>query len=440
MPKPIIAIVGRPNVGKSTLFNRITGGRAAIVDDMPGVTRDRMYREGSWLNRLFTLIDTGGLEFEDEISSISNLVKLQVQLAIDEADLIIFIVDDKAGLTPDDHTIANMLRKSSKPIILAVNKVDNFSNYENYDFYGLGFGEPIAISAEHKINIGDLLDECMAVIPNLPDEEFEEDNIKVAVVGKPNVGKSSLINKILGEDRVIVSNVPGTTRDAIDTFFEHDDQKYTLIDTAGMRRRARIHNPTERYSVIRSLKAIDRSDVALILIDAVDGVTEQDKKIAGYVHEAGKSSIVVVNKWDLVSKGNNTMNEFDKDIREELGFMQYAPTAYISALTGQRVLKLFDLIKFVAEKANYRIPTPILNDFIRDIVAFTPPPTDKGLRLKILYATQFAVKPPRFRLFVNNPELFHFSYKRYVENQLRKAFGFEGNPIRLEISKRGETT
>ena len=439
MPKPIIAIVGRPNVGKSTLFNRITGGRAAIVDDMPGVTRDRLYREGTWLNKTFTLIDTGGLEFEDEISSISNLVKMQVQVAVDEADLIIFVVDGKAGLNPDDHTIAIMLRKSSKPIILAVNKVDNFSSFEDYDFYALGLGNPIAISAEHKVNIGDLLDESMAALTHLPEEELDEDNIKVAVVGKPNVGKSSLINKILGEDRVIVSNIPGTTRDAIDTFFEHDDQKYTLIDTAGMRRRARIDNPTERYSVIRSLKAIDRSDVALILIDAVEGVTEQDKKIAGYVHEAGKSSIVVVNKWDLVAKDNNTMNEFDKDIREELGFMQYAPTAYISALTGQRVLKLFDLIKFVSEKASYRIPTPILNDFIRDIVAFTPPPTDKGLRLKILYVTQFAVKPPRFRLFVNNPELFHFSYKRYVENQLRKAFGFEGSPIRLDISKRSET-
>jgi len=439
MPKPIIAIVGRPNVGKSTLFNRITGGRAAIVDDMPGVTRDRLYREGTWLNRSFTLIDTGGLEFEDEITSISNLVKMQVQVAIDEADLVIFVVDGKAGLTPDDNTIATMLRKSNKPIILAVNKVDNFSIFEDYDFYALGLGNPIAISAEHKTNIGDLLDQSMAALTHLPEEEFEEDNIKVAVVGKPNVGKSSLINKILGEDRVIVSNIPGTTRDAIDTFFEHDGQKYTLIDTAGMRRRARIENPTERYSVIRSLKAIDRSDVALILIDALEGVTEQDKKIAGYVHEAGKSSIVVVNKWDLVTKDNNTMNEFDKDIREELGFMQYTPTAYISALTGQRVLKLFELIKFVSEQANYRIPTPILNDFIRDIVAFTPPPTDKGKKLKILYVTQFAVKPPRFRLFVNDPELFHFSYKRYVENQLRKAFGFEGNPIRLDISKRGET-
>ena len=439
MSKPVIAIVGRPNVGKSTLFNRITGGRVAIVDDMPGVTRDRMYREGTWLNRHFTLIDTGGLEFEDEINSISSLVKMQVQVAIDEADLIIFVVDGKIGLTPDDHTIATMLRKSGKPIILTVNKIDNFSTFESYEFYTLGLGDPIAISAEHKINIGDLLDESMAALPHLPEEEFEEDNIKVAVVGKPNVGKSSLINKILGEDRVIVSSVPGTTRDAIDIFFEHDGQKYTLIDTAGMRRRSRIHNPTERYSVIRSLKAIDRSDVTLILIDALEGVTEQDKKIAGYVHEAGKSSVIVINKWDLIEKDNNTMNEFDKNIRQELGFMQYAPTAYISALTGQRVMKLFELIKFVSEQANYRVPTPILNDFIRDIVAFTPPPTDKGNRLKILYTVQISVKPPRFRLFVNNPELFHFSYKRYVENQLRKAFGFEGNPICLDISKRGET-
>ncbi|WP_028309547.1 ribosome biogenesis GTPase Der [Desulfitibacter alkalitolerans] len=439
MPKPVIAIVGRPNVGKSTLFNRITGGRVAIVDDMPGVTRDRMYREGTWLNKPFTLIDTGGLEFEDEINSISSLVKMQVQVAIDEADLIIFVVDGKIGLTPDDHTIATMLRKSGKPIILAVNKIDNFSTFENYEFYTLGLGDPIAISAEHKINIGDLLDQIMKNLPHQPEEEFEEDIIKVAVVGKPNVGKSSLINKILGEDRVIVSSVPGTTRDAIDTLFEHDGQKYVLIDTAGMRRRAKIHNPTERYSVIRSLRAIDRSDVALILIDSQEGVTEQDKKIAGYVHEAGKSSIIVVNKWDLIKKDNTTMNEFDKSIREELGFMQYAPTAYISAFTGQRVMRLFELIRFVSEQANYRVPTPILNDFIRDIVAFTPPPTDKGNRLKILYVTQSSVKPPTFRLFVNNPELFHFSYKRHVENQLRKAFGFEGNPIRLDISKRGES-
>jgi len=279
----------------------------------------------------------------------------------------------------------------------------------------------------------------MAALPHLSEEEFDEDIVKVAVIGKPNVGKSSLINKILGEDRVIVSNVPGTTRDAIDTYFEHEDQKFILIDTAGMRKKGKIHNPTERYSVIRSLRAIDRSDVALILIDSVEGVTEQDKKVAGYVHEAGKSSILVVNKWDLIEKDTKTMHEFDQKIRAELGFMQYAPTAYISALTGQRVMKLFELIRFVSEQANYRIPTPILNDFIRDIVAFTPPPTDKGNRLKILYVTQISVKPPSFRLFVNDPELFHFSYKRYVENQLRKTFGFEGNPIRLDISKRKET-
>ncbi|KUO50479.1 MAG: ribosome-associated GTPase EngA [Desulfitibacter sp. BRH_c19] len=439
MSKPVIAIVGRPNVGKSTLFNRITGGRVAIVDDMPGVTRDRMYRNGTWLSNHFTLIDTGGLEFEDEINTISKKVKLQVETAVDEADLIIFVVDGKIGLSPDDLTIATLLRKSGKPIILVVNKVDDFSNFQDYDFYKLGLGEPIGISAEHGKNIGDLLDQTMAALPHLSEEEFDEDIVKVAVIGKPNVGKSSLINKILGEDRVIVSNVPGTTRDAIDTYFEHEDQKFILIDTAGMRKKGKIHNPTERYSVIRSLRAIDRSDVALILIDSVEGVTEQDKKVAGYVHEAGKSSILVVNKWDLIEKDTKTMHEFDQKIRAELGFMQYAPTAYISALTGQRVMKLFELIRFVSEQANYRIPTPILNDFIRDIVAFTPPPTDKGNRLKILYVTQISVKPPSFRLFVNDPELFHFSYKRYVENQLRKTFGFEGNPIRLDISKRKET-
>lgn len=439
MSRPVIAIVGRPNVGKSTLFNRITGGRVAIVDDMPGVTRDRMYRNGSWLNNHFMLIDTGGLEFEDEINSISNLVKIQVETAVDEADVIIFVVDGKVGLAPDDLNIAMLLRKSRKPIILAINKVDNFENFQNYEFYKLGLGEPIAISAEHGKNIGDLLDQVVSALPHLSEDEFEEDVIKVAVVGKPNVGKSSLINKILGEERVIVSDVPGTTRDAIDTYFEQNDQKFILIDTAGMRKKGKIYNPTERYSVIRSLRAIDRSDVALILIDSLEGVTEQDTKVAGYVHEAGKSSIIVVNKWDLIEKDTRTMNEFDLKIRDQLAFMQYAPTAYISALTGQRVMKLFDLIKFVSEQANYRIPTPILNDFIRDIVAFTPPPTDKGNRLKILYVTQMSVKPPSFRLFVNDPELFHFSYKRYVENQLRKTFGFEGTPIRLEISKRKES-
>lgn len=438
MSKPVIAIVGRPNVGKSTLFNRITGGRVAIVDNIPGVTRDRMYRDSTWLNKYFTLIDTGGLEFDDEISKISNMVKLQAQAAVDEADLILFVVDGKVGITVDDNTIATMLRRSGKPIVLVINKVDNYASFEKYEFYGLGLGEPMAVSAEHGINIGDLLDEIIKLLPEVPEEIPEEDIIKVAVVGRPNVGKSSLINKILGEDRVIVSDVPGTTRDAIDTHFTHDGQKYILIDTAGMRKKGKIHNPTERYSVIRSLRAIDRSDVALILVDSLEGITEQDKRIAGYVHEAGKSSVIIVNKWDLIEKDNKTMNEFDKKIREELAFMQYAPTAYISALTGQRVIKVFELIKFVSEQANYRVPTPLLNDFIRDIVSFTPPPTDKGLRLKILYAVQFAVNPPTFRLFVNNPELFHFSYKRYVVNQLRQVFGFEGNPIRLEISKRSE--
>ncbi len=438
MTKPIIALVGRPNVGKSTLFNRITGGRAAIVDDMPGITRDRMYRDGTWLNRQFTLVDTGGIEFEEKDDTISSKVKKQVEIAIDEADLIIFLVDGKIGLTPDDESIAMMLRKSDKPIILAVNKVDNYSADQTYEFYGLGLGEPFAISAEHGLNIGDLLDKVMEKLPSIPEEEYEEDIIKVAVVGRPNVGKSSLINKILGQERVIVSDVPGTTRDAIDTYFEHEGQKYIFIDTAGMRRKSRIDNPTERYSVIRSLRAIDRADVALILIDASEGITEQDKKIAGYVHEAGKSSIIVVNKWDLVKKDDKIMHRYDQEIREQLAFMQYAPTAYISALTGQRVLKLFELIKFVSEQANYRVATPVLNDLIRDLLAFTPPPTEKGIKLKIYYAVQRGVKPPSFMLFVNNPDLMHFSYRRHIENQLRKAFGFEGNPIKFIISKRGE--
>ncbi len=438
MSKPVIAIVGRPNVGKSTLFNRITGGRVAIVDDMPGVTRDRMYRDGSWLEHHFTLVDTGGLEFEEVEGIIGAKVQLQVQVAIEEADLIIFVLDGKMGIAADDELAAMLLRKSGKPIILAINKVDHQDGFSEYEFYKLGLGSPIAISAEHGLNIGDLLDEVIEKLPDTIEADYEDDVIKVAVVGKPNVGKSSLINKVLGQERVIVSDIPGTTRDAIDTVFVHADQKYVLIDTAGMRRKAKINKPTERYSVIRSLRAIDRSDAALILIDALEGVTEQDKKIAGYVHEAGKSSIIVVNKWDLFKKDGKSMKKYDENIREELGFMTYAPTAYISAVTGQRVMQLFELIKFVSEQANHRVPTPVLNDLIRDLLIFTPPPTEKGVRLKIFYAVQTGVKPPVFKLFVNNPDLMHFSYKRYLENNLRKAFGFEGNPIIMDINRRSE--
>ncbi|MEW6621593.1 MAG: ribosome biogenesis GTPase Der [Bacillota bacterium] len=436
MSKPVVAIVGRPNVGKSTLFNRITGGRVAIVNDKPGVTRDRIYRDGFWLNKAFTLVDTGGLFFDDETENISNKVRLQVEIAIEEADLIIFVVDGKTGITPDDETISLMLRKAKKPIILTVNKIDSFTSFQDYDFFRLGLGDPIPISAEHGLNIGDLLEQAVNKLPQIPEDDFEEDIIKVAVVGRPNVGKSSLVNKVLGEERTIVSDIPGTTRDAIDSLVKHKEDNFIFIDTAGIRRKARIHVSTEHYSVLRSLKAIDRSDVVLILIDALDGVTEQDKKIAGYVHEAGKSSIIVVNKWDLISKDEKTMNEYDNNIRAELSFMQYAPTAYVSALTGQRVMKIFDLIKFIFEQANFKVSTSVLNELIRDAVAFTPPPTDKGNRLKILYATQTGIKPPTFKLFVNNPELFHFSYQRYIENQLRKTFGFEGNPIRLIIQRR----
>ncbi|MDK2984631.1 MAG: GTPase [Clostridia bacterium] len=436
MAKPIIAIVGRPNVGKSTLFNRITGGRVAIVDDLPGVTRDRLYRDASWCEHQFTVVDTGGIEFAGKSDKIIEQVKNQADLAIEEADLILFVVDGRQGITPADEDVAEIIRKTNKPVILVVNKIENFDNPSNvYEFYNLGLGEPIAISAEHGHNIGDLLDRVVEILPDIEEEDLE-DIIKIAVVGRPNVGKSSLVNKILGQERVIVSDIPGTTRDAIDSFLKRDGKQYILIDTAGIRRKARINLPTERYSVIRSLRAVDRSDVVLVLINATEGVTEQDKKIAGYVHEQGKSVIIAVNKWDLIEKDHATMNKFDEEIRHELGFMQYAPTIYISALTGQRVGKIFDLVDFVAEQATYRVATSLLNEVIRDALAYTPPPTEKGKRLKIFYVTQSGTKPPSFVLFVNDKKLLHFSYKRYIENQLRQAFGFEGNPLRIIVRER----
>lgn len=438
MSKPVVAIVGRPNVGKSTLFNRLAGGLVAIVEDRPGVTRDRLYRDSEWLGRKFTIIDTGGIEFKNEETSIPTQMRRQAEIAIEEADVIIFVLDAQVPLTPDDELIAQTLRRSGKPVVIAANKVENFAKAELYELYSLGLGEPIPISAVHGMNIGDLLDAVVAHFPEQEEEEYDPDIIKIAAIGRPNVGKSSLVNALLGEERVIVSNVPGTTRDAIDTAFEHEGKHYILIDTAGMRRKGRIDELTERYSVSRSLRAVDRCDVVLMLIDATEGVTEQDKKIAGYAHEAGKGIILVVNKWDLIEKDDKSMNRYEKEIREELSFMQYVPTLFISAKTGQRVNRLLELVDFVAEQNATRITTATLNSMVREWVHLNPPATDKGRRLKILYMTQVGVKPPTFVCFVNDPELLHFSYKRYLENQLRKSFGFEGSPIRLVIRQKDE--
>ncbi|MHB1652297.1 MAG: ribosome biogenesis GTPase Der [Desulfitobacteriaceae bacterium] len=440
MSKPVVAIVGRPNVGKSTLFNRIAGGLVAIVENKPGVTRDRLYREAEWLGRKFTLIDTGGIEFKDVSTPLSAQMRRQAEIAIEEADVIVFLVDAQTALTPDDKSIAHTLRRSRKPVVLAANKVENFQKAEAelYEYLELGLGEAVPISAVHGMNTGDLLDQVVSSFSDTDEEDFDPDVVRIAVIGRPNVGKSSLINSLLGEERVIVSNIPGTTRDAIDTPFDHEGKHYVLIDTAGMRRKGKIAELTEHYSVVRSLRAVDRSDVILILLDAVEGVTEQDKKIAGYAHESGKGLVVIVNKWDIVEKDEKTMNKFDKQIREELGFMQYAPTLFISAKTGQRVNKILDLVDFAAEQNSTRILTATLNEQVREWVHLNPPPTDRGRRLKILYATQVGVKPPTFVFFVNDPELMHFSYRRHLENQLRKNFGFEGSPIRLVLRQRDE--
>ena len=437
MVKPIVAILGRPNVGKSTLFNRLTGGRVAIVEDTPGVTRDRLYRDAEWLGKTFTLIDTGGVDFSGEEDPINSQIRKQAQLAMEEADVILFIVDGRTGLLPQDEMLAELLRKNAKPVILVVNKVEKFKdNPELYDFYRLGLSDLVYVSAEHGMNTGDLLDLIISKFPKIPEEDYEPDIIKIAVVGRPNVGKSSLVNVILGQERVIVSNIPGTTRDAIDTPFQRGEQRYLLIDTAGMRRRGNITDSTERYSVIRALRAVDRSDVVLMVLDAEEGVTEQDKRIAGYVHEAGKGVIIIINKWDLVDKDEKTMNKFEENIRKQLGFMQYAPTLFVSALTKQRVVKIIELVNFVAEQQSNRISTSVLNEVISEAVQLTPPPSDKGKRLKILYSTQAGLKPPHFIFFVNEPALLHFSYLRYLENKLRENFGFAGTPIRITVRKR----
>ena len=437
MSKPIIAIVGRPNVGKSMLFNKIIGRRLSIVEDTPGVTRDRIYGESDWRGRKFTLIDTGGIEPRTD-NQILAFMREQAQIAIDNATVIVFLCDVKTGMTASDQEVASMLRRCGKPVVLAVNKVDQGQSPDIYEFYNLGLGDPIAVSAVHGHGTGDLLDACVEYFP--PEEEVEEDDdaIKVAVIGKPNAGKSSLVNKILGEERVIVSNVAGTTRDAIDSRFTNEKGSFVFIDTAGMRKRSKVDEDIEKYSILRATMAIDRADVCLILIDATEGVTEQDTKVAGMAHEAGKASIIVVNKWDLVEKDDKTMARMTEDIRRDLAYMTYAPILFISAKTGQRVEKLFDLIDYVANQSAFRVTTGMLNTVLADAQTRVQPPTDKGRRLKIYYMTQVGVKPPHFVVFCNDRRLFHFSYQRYLENCIRSTFSLEGPPIILSIREKGD--
>ena len=439
MAKPLIAIVGRPNVGKSMLFNKLIGKRLSIVEDTPGVTRDRIYGESEWAGRKFRLVDTGGIEPNTD-NQILAFMREQAQIAIDNADVIIFVTDIKTGLTASDQEVAGMLQRSRKPIVLAVNKMDSTGTIDPdfYEFYNLGLGDPVAISAVHGHGTGDLLDACFQYLP--PDDGVEEDSdvVQVAIIGKPNVGKSSLTNKILGEQRVIVSNVAGTTRDAIDSYFENSCGKYNFIDTAGMRKKSKVDDTIEKYSVLRATMAIERSDVCLILIDAQDGVTEQDTKVAGLAHDAGKACIIVVNKWDLVEKDGKTMDRMREDIRRDLSYMPYAPILFISALTGQRVNRLFELINYVNDQAAVRITTGMLNSVLADAQTRVQPPTDKGHRLKIYYMTQVGVKPPHFVIFCNDKKLFHFSYQRYLENQIRSVFGLEGTPITITVRQKGE--
>ena len=437
--KPLVAIVGRPNVGKSMLFNKLIGKRLAIVEDTPGVTRDRIYGECEWVGRKFMLVDTGGIEPRTD-DQILTFMREQAQIAIDHADVIIFLTDIKTGLTASDQEVATMLLKSGKPIVLAVNKMDSTGTLDPdyYEFYNLGMGDPVAVSAVHGHGTGDLLDRCIEYFPPDDGEDEEDDTIKVAVIGKPNVGKSSLVNRILGQERVIVSNVAGTTRDAIDSYFENETGKYVFIDTAGMRKKSKVDESIERYSVLRATMAIDRADVCLIMIDATEGVTEQDTKVAGLAHEAGKACIIVVNKWDLVEKDGKTMDHMREDIRRDLAYMTYAPVLFISAATGQRVPRLFELINYVNQQACTRITTGMLNNVLEDAQTRVQPPTDKGRRLKIYYMTQVGVKPPHFVVFCNDARLFHFSYRRYLENCIRNVFGLEGTPIVLTVRERGE--
>ena len=437
MAKPLVAIVGRPNVGKSMLFNKLVGRRLSIVEDTPGVTRDRLYAECEWRGRSFDIVDTGGIE-PGTTTEILSFMRKQAEIAIQNATVIVFLCDIKTGLTASDQDVANMLLRSRKPVILAVNKMDQvgMTNPDIYEFYNLGLGDPIAVSAVHGHGTGDLLDACFDYFPPEEEEEEESDIIKVAVIGKPNVGKSSLINRILGEERVIVSNMAGTTRDAVDSYFENESGKFLFIDTAGMRKKSKVNDQIEKFSVLRAAMAIERSDVCLIMIDANEGVTEQDTKVAGMAHDSGKACIIVVNKWDAVEKDGKTMDRMREDIRRDLSYMTYAPILFISALTGQRVGRLFQLIKYVDDQAAMRITTGMLNSLLADATARVQPPTDKGRRLKIYYMTQAGTRPPHFVCFCNDAKLFHFSYQRYLENQIRSTFGLEGTPIRLTIRQR----
>ena len=439
MPRPLVAIVGRPNVGKSMLFNRLCGQRLSIVEDTPGVTRDRLYAECEWGGRTFDIVDTGGIEPAAD-NEILLFMREQAQIAIAAADVIVFLTDIRTGVTAADEEVAAMLQRSGKPVVLCVNKMDSTGtpDPEIYEFYSLGLGDPIALSAVHGHGTDELLDACLAHFPPADDESAEDDVIRVAVIGKPNVGKSSLVNLVLGEQRVIVADMPGTTRDAVDTRFENKYGKYVFIDTAGIRRKSKVDDRIEKFSVMRAKLAIERSDVCLIMIDAREGVTEQDTKIAGMAHEAGKASVIVVNKWDLVEKDTHTMDVMRREIYRDLSFMTYAPTVFISALTGQRTGRLFELINFVNDQSSMRITTGLLNDVLADAQARVQPPSDKGRRLKIYYMTQTGIRPPHFVIFCNSRELFHFSYQRYIENQIRATFGLEGTPIRITIRQKGD--
>ena len=439
MAKPTVAIIGKPNVGKSTFFNYIVGSRISIVEDTPGVTRDRVYAETNWRGRNFTVVDTAGIEPESDDTIISQM-REQAKIAIDIADVILFLTDVKQGVTAADQEIAIMLKKSKKPVVLVCNKADNMSRDRNeiYEFYNLGMGEPYPVSAANALGIGDVLDALYENFPEKSDDEDDDGRIKVAVIGKPNVGKSSLINKILGENRTIVSNIAGTTRDAIDTEYENEYGKYVLIDTAGIRRKSKVSESIEKFSIMRTLLAIERADVCLMMIDATEGVTDQDAKIAGEAHEAGKGVIIVVNKWDAVEKETGTLENYKKEIYNKLKYLSYAPIIFVSAKTGQRVHKLFELINYVAEQNSMRISTSVLNQVINEAIAIVQPPTDKGKRLKIFYGTQASTRPPTFVIFVNDKELFHFSYERYLVNQIRKEFGLEGTPVRIIVREKLE--
>ncbi|MGE5654431.1 MAG: ribosome biogenesis GTPase Der [Bacillota bacterium] len=434
--RSLVAIVGRPNVGKSTLFNRFIRQRLAIVEDTPGITRDRLYADAEWLGREFTLIDTGGIEVEGT-DEIMTQIRKQAEIAMTEADAILFVVDARQGITPSDREIAEILRRAQKPVVLAVNKVDSREISQGvYEFYQLGLGDPIEVSAVNGLNTGDLLDAIVERLPAQEQDPYEDDTLRICFIGRPNVGKSSLVNAVLGEERVIVSDIPGTTRDAVDTPFARGDKKYVLVDTAGMRRKSKIYETVERYSVLRALRAVDRADVVMMVLDASQGVTEQDKRIAGYAHDRGRAMVLVVNKWDLIEKDNKTTDQFTKSIRADLAFVQYAPVVFVSAKTKQRIPRLIELVDYVAEQHAMRLATSTLNDLLQDAIQMSPPPSDKGRHLKILYISQVEIKPPTFVLFVNDPELMHFSYQRYLENKLRATYGFEGTPIRIHVRKR----